>query len=274
MRLIKKRVNIAAYYIIVFLITIIFIGPIIWMIVMSFHPEAGIFTTLAAFKPTLRNYIEVFKRILFLKSFLNSVLISLATSLVAVILSLPLSYILARFTFRCRADLGFWFLSGRIIPPIAVIIPFLILFSRIKIIDNQLALILVYLIPTIAFSVLIMLPFIRNIPESIEEAAMVDGCTGFSLILHIIVPLSRHGIIVAFIFSLITCWNEFFFAFVLTRQNVRTLPVLIQSFLTYSNVRWGEMMATSTIVVIPLIIFVFLIQDYLVTGLTLGAVEK
>ncbi len=274
MKLRKKRISIAIYYILVFLIIVIFIGPILWMIVLSFHPEAGIFTALEAFKPTLTNYLEVFKRILFLKSFLNSVLISLATSIVAVILSLPASYVLARFTFRRRADLGLWFLSGRIIPPIAVIIPFLILFSRIKIIDTQIALILVYLIPTIAFSILIILPFIRNIPESIEEAAMVDGCTRLSVVFRIIVPLSRHGIIVAFIFSLITCWNEFFFAFVLTRQNVRTLPVLIQSFLTYSNVKWGEMMATSTIIVIPLIIFIFLIQDYLVTGLTLGAVDK
>lgn len=274
MNLAKKRVNGVIYYIIVLLITTIFIGPILWMIVMSFHPEAGIFTAIAAFRPTLRNYIEIFKRILFLKSFLNSVFISLVASSIAVILSLPLSYILARFKFRRRADLGLWFLSGRIIPPIAVIIPFLLLFNKIKLIDNQLALILVYLIPTIAFSVLIMLPFIRNIPESIEEAAMVDGCTRFSIMMRIIIPLSRHGIIVAFIFSLITCWNEFFFAFVLTRQNVRTLPVLIQSFLTYSNVKWGEMMATSTMVVIPLVIFVFLIQDYLVTGLTLGAVDK
>ncbi len=269
-----RQINNILYWLGVVTILLVFLGPIIWMIVLAFHPQAGIFTQFALFKPTLQNFTSLVHKSNFLKSFINSALIGAITSLLAVTLSFPVSYVLVRYSFKQRADLGFWFLSGRMIPPIAIIIPFMIIYQRLNLLDKQVGLILVYLIPTMAFSVLILMPFIRSVPEELEQAALVDGCSRLGVLFKIVLPLSRHGLIVAMVFSLITSWNEFFFAFVLTRHNVRTLPVLIQSFLTFSNVRWGEMMATSTIVVLPLLLFVFLVQDYLITGLTLGAIEK
>ena len=270
MAIIKKSL----YYLSLFFILMIFIGPILWMIVLAFHPMAGIFTEFALFKPTLKNFTSIVHKGLFLKAFINSTIISISATILALVLSFPVSYTLARFNFKGKKDLGYWFLSGRMIPPVAVIIPFIIVFQRLKLIDTKLGLILVYLLPCMAFSVLILVPFIKSIPEAMEEAAKVDGCTRIGILFRIVLPISRHGIIVSAVFSMITCWNEFFFAFVLTRQQVRTLPVLVQSYLTFSSVKWGEMMATSIVIVLPLILFVFLIQDYLVTGLTMGAIKE
>lgn len=270
----KSKFSKFFYYFALIIITLIFLGPLFWMFILAIHPAAGIFTKFELFKPTLENFIIVLKEEIFIKSLIGSITLSLSTTLITIILCFPVSYILARFKIRREKDIGFLFLSGRMTPPIAVILPFLIVLRFLGLIDTFFGMILIYLIPSMAFSVLILVPFIRSIPVEIEEAAKVDGCSYIQTLFKIVLPLSKHGIVIASIFSFLTTWNEFFFTYILTRLNIRTLPVLIQQFLTYTNVHWGEMMATATTVVIPLIIFIFLVQDYLVTGMTMGAVER
>ena len=167
----------------------------------------------------------------------------------------------------------FWILSVRMFPPIATIIPIFLLFNKLGLIDTRLGLMLLYIAFNLPFAIWIMRSFFDEIPSELDDAAMVDGCSPWQAFARIILPLAAPGLSATAIFCMMFSWNEFLFAMIISRAQTQTLPVGVMGFITQRGVLWGEMSAAATIIMTPMIIFTFLIQRYLIRGLTFGAVK-
>jgi multiple sugar transport system permease protein len=154
-----------------------------------------------------------------------------------------------------------------------VILPFYLLFSSLNLLDTRISLIVVYLTFNLSFVVWLMKAFFDDLPRELDEAAMVDGCSRFQAFVRIILPLSKSGLSATTILCLITSWNEFLFAMILSGNSSRTLPVAITSFIQFTGTRWGELSAAATVMIAPLIIFGFFVQKRLVAGMTFGAIK-
>jgi len=252
-----------------------FLFPIIWTIITSLKNEVDAFSMPPKFffKPTFENYRTVFTKYPFVKYIYNSVVVGISSTLISMMFGVPAAYAFSRFKIKKGDDLAFFILSTRIAPPTLVILPFFLLFSQINLLDTKFALTIVYLTFNLSFVVWIMKQFFDEIPKELDEAAMVDGCSRFQSFWKIVLPLSKSGLSATAILCLITSWNEFLFALVLTGNNAKTLPIAITSFIQFTGTRWGELCAAATVMIIPLIIFGFIIQRRLVSGMTFGAIK-
>ena len=167
-----------------------------------------------------------------------------------------------------------YILASRFLSPILVLFPFFLMYSRVGLIDSIFGLILVYLAFSLSLIIWLMVPFFDEIPHEIDEAAIIDGCSRWAVFFRIILPLSFSGITATSIFVFIFGWNQFPLAFVLTETNARTIPVSIVTFADrVYGAAWGELSAASTLVIIPSLIFCFIIQKRLGKGLTMGALN-
>jgi len=223
--------------------------------------------------PIIRHYIKVFNNSYFMKAYLNSIIIATSTTLLALILGIPASYTLTRFNFKGKSTLAFWMLVTRMAPAPAMIIPFFIILLRLKLIDTYFGLIMTYLTFTLGYVIWMMRGFFQSIPEEIEEAAIIDGCTKFQVFLKIGIPLAKPGVAAVSIISFIFCWNEFLYALILTRMNIKTSTVAILGYITSDGVRWSELSAASILIIIPVVTLSILVQKYIISGLTMGAIK-
>lgn len=262
--------NILVYFILLVL-ALICLFPIIWMILTSFKPPGKAFSSEFAL-PVLTNYRQIFTRSPMFVYLRNSVFVALVSTALAMIIGVPTAYSLARFKIG-GYHLPFWILSNRMLPPIAAIIPIFIIITRLKLLDTRIALVFPYLIFQIPFVVWMMRGFFMEIPMELEEAAMVGGCSRMGSFIRVVLPLSASGLSATAIFSIIFSWNEFMFALILTGTYAKTLPVAAASYITEMGIMWGELTATGTIIMAPILIFAILVQKYLVRGLTFGAIK-
>jgi len=271
----KKEIYSILSYIIIALVLIVCVFPFIWSIMTSFKFRIQtIDPSIWIFKPTLENYIAVFKKRNLLFYIKNSILIVSGTTFISLLIGTMAAYGFARFKFSKKEDLAFWILSLRMLPPMAVVIPFFLLGRFFRLLDKHIYLIIVYLSFNIPFTIWMMRGFIEEIPKELEEAAWVDGCSRFQALLKIVFPLILPGISATAIFCVIQSWNEFALAFFLTSFNSRTVPTTVTFFLTVLGTIWGEMAAVGVIATIPILIFAFLVQKYIIRGLTFGAIKK
>lgn len=269
------------------LIVIIFLLPIVWMVSSSFKMPKDILTMPPKwiFEPTLDNYRAVlfgqrniagatFPEVKdFPRYLLNSTIISLSSTLVALFVGTPAAYTISRFNFRGKKQLAFYILEARMAPPLAVLIPFYILFSSLHLLDKYPSLMIVYSILNLPFVIWMMRGFFKEIPEELEDAARVDGCDRYGAFFRIALPLTAPGLAATAIFCLLLSWNEFLFALVLSGNVIKTAPVGLYNFISFHEVIWGALFAAGTIVIIPVLIFTLLVQRNLVRGLTMGAVK-
>jgi multiple sugar transport system permease protein len=221
--------------------------------------------------PTMRSFVHVIKTG-GLRSLINSLIISISTTALSLAIGSLAGYGLARYKVG-GGNLPFFILSQRFMPPVAVIFPFLIVFKTLKWVDTYQALIIVYLTFNLPYAVWMMRGFFQEIPTVIEESALVDGCTPFGAYWRIALPLVTPGLVATGVFCFIFSWSEFFFAVCLTRSNAVTLSVHLANFFGKMMVMWGEVGALSVIAMIPLFFISFVMQRYLVRGLTMGAVK-
>lgn len=254
--------------------------PIVWIILTTFKPEpmTFVYPPVWKFKPILDNYISAFKTRPLLKYFTNSVIVTLSTTAISVVVGSMAAYSMSRFGTGGKR-LGFTLLSLRFMPAIAVVIPLFLVFSKVNLgslhlINSRLGLILAYLTFNIPISILLLKGFFDEIPQELEEAALVDGSSHLGAIFRILLPLSLPGIVATAVFCIIFSWNEFLFALILTRAETATLPVAIMGFVTDRGLLWGEMTAASVIIVLPVLMFSIFVQRYLISGLTLGALKQ
>jgi len=270
-----KRLSKIFIYILVILAVFLSIAPIVYLVLTSFkEPELTfVIPPVWSFTPTLKNYKEVLSSTDFNKYFLNSVITALSTTAIALTLGTLAAYGFSRFRFRGHFWLKMSSLIPQMLPPIAIIVPLYVLFSRLDWIDTRQSLIISYLTFTIPLCTWMMIGFFDDVPIELEEAAMIDGCSRFGALSRISLPLVVPGMAATAILAFLYCWNEFLYAVILTGRNARTLPVIITSFMTNKSVLWGRIAASGTLVLIPVLIFALLAQRYLVRGLAKGAVK-
>ena len=226
-----------------------------------------------AFPPTLDNYIELFDGYGYGPLMLNSLLIAGGATALSIFLGCLAAYALARSTLRGREQISLWILSLRMLPPIAVVVPFYLILSGSALLDSYIGVILVYLSFSLPFAVWMLQGFFSEVPRSIDEAASADGAGPLKILFAFIVPLCRGGIAVTTLFTFVFAWNEFLFAFLLTKERWVTLPVRLGSTITPFQTDWGSLTAGAIVSFLPLIIVVFLLQREMVRGVSLGAVR-
>ena len=263
-------------YLILCLFAAFILSPFLWIILQSLKNRLD---TIAVppkfmFAPSLENYVKVFGATGFVKSFLDSLIIAVGSVLLCLLVGAPFGYVLARYRFPGRDDIGFFILSTRMLPAIVVIVPFIRIFNFLHINDTYIGLILSHVLLNIALVVWMTRGFFDNIPKEIEEAAAIDGTTQIGTFLRIILPVAAPGIAATAILAFLFSWNELLFALTLTSFNIRTLPVFMASeFVGYLAVNWGGLSAAGVVAIIPTTIFIIIVQKNLVRGLTFGAIK-
>jgi len=262
-------------YIFVVLVFVFFAFPIFWIVTLSFKTTAdlGTFPPKWIFKPTLVQYADLLIKWPFLKYYLNSFIVVSGSLLVALAFGVPLAYALARFEWRFKNDISFFILAQLMLPPAGVVLPFYLLCSQLGILKTLWAPMLVYILFTLPFIAWLMKGFFESLPVSVEEAALVDGCTRFQVFRRIVLPLVLGQLTSTTMLAAIFTWNEFFFALVLTGADTYTAPVAITGLWTDNAVFWGQIAAGGVLISLPMVITALVIQRYLVRGLTFGAVK-
>jgi multiple sugar transport system permease protein len=203
----------------------------------------------------------------------NSLLVTISSTALAVFLGAMAAYGLARFRFPGNRNIAFFILSTRFAPPVGFIVPIYLMVQRSGLLDEPIALIIVYTSMNLSLVTWLLRGFFLEIPIEIEEAALVDGYTRWQIFLRVALPLVRPGLAATAILSAIFSWNEFLFASIVAPGNAATIPVYLSGFSASMNIDWAEYMAVGTMAVVPIMIFTLVLQRHLVRGLTFGAVR-
>jgi multiple sugar transport system permease protein len=252
--------------------------PLLWMILTSLKTNREITqdTSLIPESLTTANYISLFSGREFGAYLTNSIIVTSVSVAIALILGTQAAYVLARFRLRGGVEryVGFSLLMVRLLPPIVIIIPIFLVTQQLGLLNTQLSLIVVYAAFNVTIVVWMMESFFREIPVDLEEAAMVDGDTRFTAFRRIVLPLAAPGLVATGIFAMITTYNEFLFALVLTSTPAaETMPIGAATLIGRINVDWGAMSAAGVVGALPIVIFSIFVQKHLVRGLTMGAVK-
>ena len=261
---------------IIFLIAlVVFIYPVYWLMSISLKTLIEAFRTPPSFffVPTFRHYLRLFGQENFLRYFLNSVIMSIGATGVALVVGVPAAYSLSRGKFRGKNALLFAVLATQMAPPILFIIPYFTAYVRIKLIDTRTGMIIICLSFTLALVIWSMRAFFDDIPAELEDAAKIDGASDLQTFARIILPLVATGAVAAGITSIILCWNQFLFPLVLTRQRAVTATVALMKFLAAEAEDWGLMASGSIVLTLPVLFFSVLIRKFLTRGLVAGAVK-
>lgn len=271
----QRRLRLALVYVVLILTTALILAPYLWLVLTSFKDRVDAFAVPPKlfFEPTLDNYATAFGAKGFAQNLLNSTIVSLLSTFLALLVGVPAAYALARFSIRGNAAFLMFLLSARMLPAIVLAVPLFILFTEARLIDNYAALVLAYLTFNLPFVVWMMRGFFLAIPSEVDESAVIDGCSYFGAFIRVVLPLTLGGLAATAIFCMINSWNEFLFALILTGRHTATLPVSIPSLLTPYGTYWGQVAAVGTVTTIPVLIFAFAVQKYLVRGMTGGAVQ-
>lgn len=277
----KSKGLMAVRYILVTIVMVWAIFLIYWGIVTSLKPPAETFTITGIsvpflqFRPTLENWRTELSTRESKFTLTNSIIVAVFATAVAMLLGVPAGYALARFQFRRmkNRDLTVWFLSQRVLPPVVVVIPFFLLMRTLKLLDTQLALILMNATFTLPFAVVISRQAFQELPIELEEAAAVDGCSDLSAFLRIAFPLAAPTLVAIAAICVAFTWNEFLFALALTSLRAKTFPVYLAGAEDTRGVQFWFMATRAMLALAPPTVLALLIQRYIVRGLTFGAVK-
>lgn len=249
--------------------------PLYWMFNTSIKPSDDYLAVPPVWfpdNPTLVHYEAALFTYRGFEGLVNSIIISLSATILSALLGTLMAYSLARYNTGGQ-HLSFWVLSQRFLPPIGIVLPVFLIYRQIGIYDTHVGLIVAYTVFTLPVSVWMMFAYFRQMPRSMEEAALVDGWTRWQAFWRVAVPLAAPGIVAAAVFAFIACWTEFFFALLLTSRTAFTLPTVFRAFIGFQGAQYGEAAALSIVSLGPSIVLGVLAQKHLVRGLTLGAVR-
>ena len=274
-RAVSIRRRLLAEGVLLALICLFCIFPFYWMVTTSLKtqvlalqdPPAWIFT------PTLANYTEVLFEDRVGVALVNSLIVAISTTALSIALGCPAAYALARFEFRGKRDLWFWFITNRFVSPVVLAFPVFLIARGIGLRDTHLALVLMYLTFSLPIVIWICTDQFRSIPYELDEAASLEGASQWRIFRSICLPLAMPGVAVSAIFAFIFSWNELLFAYILAPKNAKTAPAMAVTFMEGYDVPYGKIMATATLIVVPVLIFALIASKQLVRGLTMGAVK-
>jgi multiple sugar transport system permease protein len=258
------------------LVVLLAIGPFAWLLLTALTPSAAITATGVSLSPagwSLANFDRLLLHTNFVGNMGHSLAVATGTVALGLIVSVAAAYGFSRFRFRGRRFLMLQFLLVNMFPVVLLILPLFIMMRRLGILDTHLALILANATVAIPFAVWMLTSYINAIPKSLDEAAMIDGCSRLSALRRVVLPLALPGIISTGIYIFITAWNENLYALTLTGRNVRTVTVAIQTLIGEFQIEWGLLAAGGVVGALPVVILFLIVQRRLVGGLTQGAVK-
>jgi multiple sugar transport system permease protein len=255
------------------------LAPVYWMLTISLKSEVDQFAVpprWLIFRPTLAHYREAFFARSFGQYLVTSAVVSVLSTICAMLIGTLAAYGLSGFRLPRRLDtrLSLWILSTRMFPPIVTAVPLFMMMRDVRLLDTRASLVIVYTAFNLPFVVWMMRGFFNEIPRDLEEAARVDGDSRLGALVRVILPLVAPGLAATTVFCLIISWNEFLFALVLSQTDASmTLPVGIAGRVTQYEIKWGVMSAAGVVAMMPILVFAMAVQRYLVRGLSLGAVK-
>ena len=261
--------------IVAWLMALLMFFPVFWMVMASFKTEIEAVATPPSliFEPTLEQYVEVHTRANYLASALNSVVISLGSTLLALLLATPASYAFAFFPTRHTRNALLWMLSTKMLPSVGVLVPVYLIFRDAGLLDTHLGLIIIYTLINLPILVWLLFSFFRDVPHEILEASRIDGAGLIEELRYILLPLARPGLASSALLSIILCWNEAFWSLNLTTFDAAPLTAFIASFSAPEGLFWARLSAASTLAIVPILVMGWMSQRQLVQGLTFGAVK-
>jgi ABC-type glycerol-3-phosphate transport system permease component len=276
----RKKWNIprqAFTYLVLLLIIVIAVFPAVWMLSTSVKPVTELYNIppeIIPAHPTLQNYVNVIASGKMTQAFVNSCIVTGAVVCLTLFFSVMAGYGLARYRFRGSKVMKTALLFGQMIPGVVIIIPLYFVFTKIGMLDTHWSLIIADMALTIPMGVIMLSSFFAGVPKELEEAAKIDGCTGFSALFRVVLPIAKPGMISVAIYTFIHAWEEFLFALNLSMSTkTRTLPIAVNTFAGEFAVDWGATMAAAAIVALPVLALFLLCNRYFVKGLSDGAVK-
>ncbi len=263
-----------AWTVLVWIAAIAFFLPVLWMVLTAFKPETAAYSypPKFTFSPTLSEFRSVFSRGIapFLE---NSLFATLVSTLLVLVLALPAAYALSIRPVGKWRDSLFFFISTKMLPIVAAIVPIYIVARDVHLLDNVYALVLLYAAMNLPIAVWMLRSFMLEVPGEVLEAARIDGASLFREITRVIMPIIMPGIAASALICIIFAWNEFFFAVNLTSTVAATMPVFLVGFITSEGLFWAQLSAAATVASVPIIIIGWIAQKQLVRGLSMGALK-
>ncbi|ABR59047.1 ABC transporter permease subunit [Sinorhizobium medicae] len=260
----------------VLLIVLFAMAPFAWMVLTSLTPTAALNATGVSVSPSgwsLDNYARLLQQTSFLGNMLDSLIIACGTVVLGLAVAVTAAYAFSRFRFAGRKLLMLQFLLINMFPIVLLILPLFVLMRKAGILDTHFGLILANATVAIPFAVWMLTSYVGAIPKSLDEAAMIDGCSRLSALRRVVLPLTMPGIISTGIYIFITAWNEYLYALTLGGKNVRPVTVAIQTLIGEYQIEWGLLAAGAVVGAMPATILFLLVQRRLIGGLTQGAVK-
>ncbi|MEE9251435.1 MAG: carbohydrate ABC transporter permease [Alphaproteobacteria bacterium] len=256
-------------------VALIVFFPIFWMFLTGFKTEVEAFSTTPTlfFSPTLENFDAVQQRHDYVKFALNSIIVSLGATLLALALAIPAAYSMAFFPTKRTNFTLLWMLSTKMLPPVGVLMPIYLLFRDVGLLDRIEGLILIYTLINLPIVVWILYIYFNDIPREMLEAARIDGAGTLEEFRYVLIPTTLPGIASTGLLSIILCWNEAFWSLNLTTSDAAPLTQFIASFSSPEGLFWAKLSAASTVAIAPILVFGWMTQRQLVRGLTFGAVK-
>jgi ABC-type glycerol-3-phosphate transport system permease component len=278
----RKTLGWVGTYFLWIVATIVVLFPIYWMFVISARSRVELFGSTSIIQTTFfaENYLKPLSNPVFQRYMLNSLIVATSNAVLVAFLALLATYALSRWRLRGSDSIFFWTITNRMAPPAAFLLPLFLLFTRVfrvgdlSLFDTRTGLILLYCVFNLPFAIWLMKGIMDGIPVELDEAAFVDGATTWDVLFKIITPLAAPGLAITAILSWVFAWNEYLFAATLTSVEARTITTGLAEFVTVTGTNWGEMAAVSVLSLIPALIFLTLVQRYIVMGLTFGAVKE
>ena len=285
----RRRLRTAAAWAVVAL----FVFPLYYWTTTAFKNAREIFDippSVWTFSPTMKNFEEVFGLSFgFLRQqevlpgggnfymaprLWDSIVVALGSTLLAVAISILAAYALSRMDFRARHALVGWVLSTRMMPPVAIAIPMFFIYKDVGLMDSYAGVILIHALMNLPLAVLLLKSFFDDVPREIDESALIDGASRWLVFRRIVLPMTRGGIAATAVLCFIFSWTEFIFVLTLTQTGLKTVPVVLSSFVTSTGTAWGNMAALGVAAMVPAFVFILLVQRQLVRGLTLGSLKQ
>ncbi len=249
--------------------------PIVWMLMLALKSQLDAFAypPLLIFEPTLEHFSAIFQDREFLEAIANSIIISSGSVFFAMLFAIPATFALTIMQRRARRNALLTILLIRTAPGMIYLLPYFVVYSRLGMLDTHMALIIIYLIFNVPLIIWTLMPVWSAVPRELRESGMIDGASLWQILFLIELPLVRIGIIASGIVAFLFAWNEFLFAVVITANDSVTLAVAITRYMGYEGTEWGKLAAAAAVMMLPGIVFGFLIQRYMITGLTAGAIK-
>lgn len=259
------------------IILVFTVFPLYWITVTSIKLPGSIYTFPVEYWPTgfsIDNYFRLFSKANFATYIGNSLLVSTVAAIFATLSALLAAYVLARFQFKNKGAIMLAFLVTQMIPGFIALGPLFLMMTELGLRDTKIGLILVYIAVSIPFSTVMLRGFLANVPEALEEAAMIDGCTRIGALFRVIVPVMMPGIVATFIFNFVNSWNELFLsATLMLRDENRTIPAALNSFVSGIAIDWESLSAAAVLTILPTMVLFAIASRYIVQGLTAGSVK-